>query len=74
MGSYKENKVSMESAKHAGHVWAHFVTQAQKLACMHNIFLPAWTHNSAEFDQIKDIKASMEYQDYFHIFGLALGG
>ena len=41
------------------------MTQAHKLACMHAIFLRAWTHISAKLCQLSKIKVSMESRDYF---------
>ena len=65
LGQIREIKVSMESSEHARPLWAHNVTQAHKLVCMHTIFLRAHTQISANFCQISKIKVSMKYHDYF---------
>ena len=50
----------MESGDHAGPLWAHNMTWARKLECMHTVCLRAQAHISAKWGRIREIKISME--------------
>ena len=60
LGRIRNIKVSMESGEHSGPVWAHNLTQASKLACMHAMCLRAQAHISAKLGRIRKIKVFME--------------
>ena len=59
-GRIREIKISMESGKHAGPLWAHNLTQACKLVCIQAMCLHARAHISAKLGQTREIKVSME--------------
>ena len=50
----------MESWDHARPLWAHNMTWACKLACMHVMYLHAQDHISAKLGRIREIKVYIE--------------
>ena len=59
-GQIRDIKVSMDSGKHADHVWAHNLNQMNNRMCMHALFFHPQIHILAKLGQIRDIKVSME--------------
>ena len=64
LGLTQRIKVSMESGKYARHIWAHIMTHAHKLRCMHTTCLHAQANISVKLGQIREIKVSMESEKH----------
>ena len=60
IGSDQKDQNIYGIRRYAGPFWAHNMTKACKLACMHLMCLRAQAHISAKLGEVREIKISME--------------